>query len=67
MKCFVTFQLNFLEKPGVSHENEMLFMEIGMSTYSYTQKTCVEVRASWDKGPQSLDFFCFIVVLGYGF
>ena len=46
MKVFVTFQLNFLKKPGVPHKNEMLPMEIDMSTYSYTQKTCVEVRAS---------------------
>ena len=38
MKFFVTFQLNFLKKPGVPHKNEMLFMEIGLNTYNYTQK-----------------------------
>ena len=28
-----TLQLNFLTKPGEPHVNEMLFMEIGLSTY----------------------------------
>ena len=67
MKFFDTFQLNFLKKPGLPYKNEMLFMQIGMSNYSYTQKTCVEVRAPWDRGPENWDFFCCIVVLGYGF
>ena len=67
MKFFVTFQLSFLERTGLPHKNEMLLMEIGMSTYCYTQKICVGVRVSWDRDPQSWDFYYFIVVLGYGF
>ena len=67
MQFFVALQLNFLKKPGVPHENEMLFMEIGLSTYNYTQKICVEVRASWDRGPQIWDFFYFFLALGYDF
>ena len=67
MKFFLTFQLNFFEKPGVPHKNEMLFMEIGMSAYCYTQKTCVGVRASWDEVLEVGIFFVLLWFWGMAF
>ena len=52
MDTFSLLRCNFLsltqfleEKPGVPHINEILFLKISLSTYNYTQKTCMEVRA----------------------
>ena len=63
MQFFITLQLSFLKKSGVSHKNGMLFVEIGLSTYNYTHNP-VEVRAEVLKvGIFSVFFGGFVVWL----